>query len=756
MILVIVESPAKCKKIEEYLGPGYKCMASFGHLRELLSIPNIEDLKEFDKIKYTIIDDSIKKKQIALIKKEIQKSSEVILATDDDREGEAISWHICKLFGLKVATTKRIIFHEITKSAIQKAIQNPTIINMNIVHAQQTRQILDLLVGFQISPILWQIFKNNNLSAGRCQTPALKLIYDHAIILRENEMETETENKNKIYNVHGIFTNANITFVLNKKYSNEKTMREFLIASQDVNFQHIYHCSQPAKVVKQPPEPLTTSRLQQKASNELHYSPTETMQICQKLYEKGLITYMRTDATQYSQEFISNTHSYIASNYFSNSKTDYTSQYQCYTQLQHLDVQSPHEAIRCTQVSLSFLEEEKYSNIKERKMYKMIWQHTLESCMPSAIFYSITATIIAPNNTKYSYTAEIPDFLGWKTISASSLKTIEIESKNYEYLKSLKNSSVLSFKQIMCTESIEGTKPHYTEARLVQLLEEKNIGRPSTFASLIDKIQDRNYVKKKNITGTIIKCKDLFLEKDKNISEIIVERKFGNENNKLVIQPFGIMIVDFLYEHFNYLFNYEYTKEMEIVLDKICNGETNMYNVCNDCNELIHTCINDLNQTYGNSLQIKKQPINSEDKQDKLLGQYNNIDIYLKKGRYGLYLEWGENTKSLKPFKEFCRKNINTINLDDIIPYLQTDLTDSSDSTTEPKNIKNANCIREINNCISIKKGPKGDYLFYKNEKMKKPKFYDIKVFEIEIKENYKTCDIEVLKSWIKNKYNIF
>ena len=306
--LVIVESPAKCKKIEEYLGPGYKCIASFGHLRELTSLKNIDFANNFN-ANYTNIENPIKTKQISLLKKVIASADDVILATDDDREGEAIAWHICMMFNLNIEKTKRIVFHEITESAILNAIKNPRILNMNIVNAQQARQILDLLVGFKISPILWNnIVKNadNSLSAGRCQTPALRLIYD-------NQKEIDANPGIKKYNTTGFFTNNCIPFDLSKKYEDEDELINFLEGS--VDFKHVFTCSSPEKILKSPPEPFTTSRLQQVSSNEMHISPKETMKICQTLYEGGYITYMRTNSKTYSKDFVESVKKYIDKTY---------------------------------------------------------------------------------------------------------------------------------------------------------------------------------------------------------------------------------------------------------------------------------------------------------------------------------------------------------------------------------------------------------------------------------------------------------
>jgi DNA topoisomerase-1 len=392
--LIIVESPAKCKKIEEYLGPGYKCIATYGHLRELSSLKNINFENNFEPT-YTIIDNAIKKKQIENIKKEIKKADEVILSCDLDREGEAICWHISQLFNLDINKTKRITFNEITEAALQKAIKTPTRINMNIVHAQQARQILDLLVGFQVSPMLWKyISKNseNSLSAGRCQTPALRLVYD-------NQKEINEAKEKEKYNTIGFFTNKNIPFELTPqgKFETKDEVIEFLDGSAE--FDHIYTCTKPEIKIKKCPEPFTTSRLQQTASNELHFSPKETMKLCQSLYEAGYITYMRTDSKKYSKEFIDLTKDFIIRNYeekYVNENIDILINNG--SESNNL-IQEAHEAIRPTNISLKDLPSN--LDLKEKRMYKLIWENTLESCMASALFYSITANILAVNNLKF-------------------------------------------------------------------------------------------------------------------------------------------------------------------------------------------------------------------------------------------------------------------------------------------------------------------------------------------------------------------
>lgn len=784
--LVIVESPAKCKKIEQYLGPGYKCLASFGHLRELPSLKNIDIENNFNPT-YTVIDNALKKKQIELLRKEIKSAGEVILATDDDREGEAIAWHLCQLYKLDVNKTKRIIFHEITESALQSAVQHTKTINMDVVNAQQARQILDILVGFKVSPMLWKFIaspkgKEHSLSAGRCQTPALRLIYD-------NELEIKACEERKVYNVTGYFTNANIAFDLTPqgKYESEDEILDFLEVCADLNKGNnlIYTCSKPVKTYKKAPEPFTTSRIQQVASNELHYSPKETMRICQLLYEGGYITYMRTDSKTYSGEFLETVKDYITRAYAQGEKyisenietlaTGTSASKKATKKTDKPPPQEAHEAIRPTNISLYELPETIDS--KERRMYKLIWENTLESCMTSASFHSVTASISTIENMKFTYTSELIDFPGWKIVA----KKYSTENKEYNYLQQIKQNSPIPYKKICAKVTIKGSKLHYTEARLVQLLEEKGIGRPSTFSSLVDKIQERGYVKKEDVKGKEIVCKDFELENDE-IFEVESKREFGNEKGKLVIQPLGKIVMEFLEKHFNELFNYDYTSLMENSLDKIAKGETIWHELCDSCNKQIDNLVDGLkdetkieiklddNNTYmigkygpvikcveqvDGKEEIKFKPVkkdadvkkgsstveelvdtNKTVKSSYILGQHNGKDVILKKGKFGLYISWGENSKNLK---ELGNRPIENITLDEVRKYLE----------------EGSNLIREINASLSIRKGPKGDYLFYKTAKMKKPQFYDIKGFLNETKEDYKICDITILKSWIKDKHNI-
>ncbi|NDH07267.1 type IA DNA topoisomerase, partial [bacterium] len=502
-----------------------------------------------------------------------------------------------------MAKTKRITFNEITEASIQHAIRNPRTINMDIVYAQQARQILDILVGFKVSPMLWKFItgpkgKDKSLSAGRCQTPALRLIYD-------NEQDIKTAEEKKVYNVTGYFTNSNLPFDLTPqgKYETEDDITDFLSGTSE--FSHVYSCSAPTKVLKSQPEPFTTSRLQQVASNELHYAPKETMRICQLLYEGGYITYMRTDSKTYSGVFVDEVKTYITRTYADGAKyinsnidcmitgsvvSESKAKSKSKTKSTNPDKPPPqeaHEAIRPTHISLCELPETMDS--KERRMYKLIWENTLESCMAPASFYSITATISAFHDNRFVHTSELIDFPGWKIVA----KRYPVENKDYHYLRQIKPNAPIQYKKVCAKVTIKGSKQHYTEARLVHLLEEKGIGRPSTFSSLVDKIQERGYVKKEDIKGRELLCKDYELEGE-DIFEIENKREFGNEKGKLVIQPMGIIVMEFLEKHFNELFDYNYTCIMEDSLDKIAKGDAQWVDLCKSCNTQIDTLVDGL------------------------------------------------------------------------------------------------------------------------------------------------------------------
>ena len=778
--LVIVESPAKCKKIESYLGSDYKVIASFGHLRNISGIESIDINNNFN-TKYSIINEEIKLKQIEKLRNEIEKSHEVIIATDGDREGEAIGWHICELFGLSVVSTKRIIFYEITETAIKTSILNPKRLNLDLVYSQQARQILDLLVGFTVSPVLWNVVSkthNNSLSAGRCQTPALRIIYDNYIDIKKSQGKS-------VYNTFGYFTSLNLSFELNKKFNNENEIINFLDKCKTWNF--MYSVTEPKKTIKKSPEPLTTSLLQQLSFNELNMSPKETMKCAQQLYECGYITYMRTDSKKYSNIFIDIVTKYIINEYGEKYVNQNINNFIITNEesKKNILIQEAHEAIRPVNIHVSSLKQVTDLYEKSIKLYGLIFKRTLESCMSSAQYNYINAKINAPFDTEFIYKSEQPILLGWKIVE-NNKKEDDCDTEYYQFLKNLKENNNIKPKKIESTFVIIELKSHYSEAKLVQILEEKCIGRPSTFASLVDKIQERKYVKKENISGKEIECND-FVFTDNIISQIVSKREFGKEHNRLVIQPLGIIVIEFLLEHFDTFFDYGYTKEMEENLDKIANGKQIWYNLCNICYNDLMNIINkvshlnkfnvkiDENHTliigkYGpvikyvdpkdntkvsfietkknldieklkNMININLETVIEKFNNDTSIGKYKGQDLFIKQGKYGIYAQWGKDKKSLK--EKFGTSKIEDIKYIDVIRYLD------NDTILDPS--KPVNLVRELNKHWSIRNGKYGDYIFFKKPHMKKPEFYKLKDFT----GNYNTCDKNIVINWIKEKYSV-
>ena len=801
--LLIVESPAKCKKIESYLGSDYKCAASFGHIREFDGGLDAVDITNGFEPKFKI--SKAKMKYVLNLKKLIKNAKEVILATDDDREGEAIAWHLCEVFKLPVKTTKRIIFHEVTKDAIIKAVANPTIVDMDMVNAQQSRQILDILVGFMVSPILWKNISRNTkkgLSAGRCQTPALRIIY-------ENQKEIDENPGKKVYSTIGYFTEKNIEFKLNKQYETEDQIEEFL--ENSIGFEHQYSVSKSKIVIKKAPIPFTTSALQQKASNELSFSPKQTMKIAQTLYENGFITYMRTDSKTYSKEFIKKSKDFIKERYgkeFINpnidllssgkdariednnidnnkSKTTKVTKVTKATKKQKKikktnkpkngkkskkenTAQEAHEAIRPTKVHVEELPDSMDS--RSIRLYNLIRRNTLESCMSDAEYHSITASVTAPEKKVYKHITELIKFPGWKIVGG-----YEKSNLIFTFLQDFKEKNVY-YKKIYAKLTLKDLKTHYTEARLVQQLEKLGIGRPSTFSNIISKIQDRTYVKKDKIEGKTHTCIDYQLI-DENLDEIEISRTFGAEKNKLIIQPIGIIVIEFLIKHFDSLFIYDYTKNMEDSLDHVSKGIKQRKELCDECYQEITKLSKviepsnrelyrfDENHVYvvakygpvikcdidgtitwkkikkdislddikKNNLKLEQIVETDKTFSENSLGSYKKKEVTLKKGKFGLFINWNKKNYSVG----FLNKSESEIKLEDVIDILAG------------KKTSNPNILKVVTEDISIRKGKYGPYIFYKKDGMKKPRFLKIKKLE------WKSLATAAILTWVKNEYNI-
>lgn len=761
--LIIVESPSKCSKIEHFLGEKYKCIASKGHIRTIEGLKSIDKKNNF-RPSFSIL--SEKKEHIDQMKKIIEQFSKdkIIIATDDDREGEAIGWHICDMFDLPIETTSRIIFHEITQSAVIKAIENPTYLNMNIVYAQNTRQVLDILVGFNISPVLWKYMfhdKDNSLSAGRCQTPALRLVYDNEIEKKENVLELS-------YKTIASFFSKNLPFELCKNFEQREQVLDFL--KKSMKFQHILSIGSPKQKKTSPPKPFNTSNLLQTASNILHLSPKETMSYCQILYQNGHITYMRTENTKYSNSFLNDAGIWIQTKWDKKYIGDLS-------KIENLDKNNPHEAIRVTHIDTMEITEE---NSKIVSLYKLIWRNTIESCMSEALYNVYEINISAPDNLYYTYTIEIPVFIGWKKVT-EKLNTTEEQgfaSGILLFLQSVSKSAI-QYNRIECSLTFHNKHSHYTEASLVKKLEDCGIGRPSTFALLVETIQTRGYVKKMNIDGEKIQCTEFKLEENQ-IQEFSKEKIVGNEKNKLVIQPVGNLIIEFLIKYFETLFSYDYTKQMEEKLDLITQG-TIQNELCKDCNLIIKKMIQSMGniskesyvidenhtfmfgkygpiivykssdgtieyKTVNTNLTLDLEKLKSgEYKLEELLqlpnvsiGEWNGEPVFIKNGKYGNYVECGDIKTSIK----HINKPIGQITFKDIEPILQ-------EKTGQEKTEQSV--LRFLNEDFSIRKGKFGAYVFYKTKSMQKPQFLNIKKF----KEGYLNCKEETLIEWLCDTYKL-
>ena len=771
--LLIVESPAKCSTIIKHLGPGYRCIATMGHVRHIDGLDSI-DIKNNYKINFTVMES--KKTQIKKIQSEIKLSAKVVVATDDDREGESIAWHICELFHLPIDKTERIVFHEITKDALEYAVKHPRRVNMNIVHSAHARQILDLLIGYKISPLLWKhiSYDGSALSAGRCQTPALRIVYENElerlerIKLNENTENTEnTEGKEckenaHSYSVTGFFTKFNLPFSLVASFEtrNINAVEDFLKAAIYENTRFIFKrvSQKPSSAhVTKAPEPFTTSRLQQVASNEFAFSPSETMEICQTLYERGHITYIRTTGKSYSAEFIQhNAIPFIREKWGQEyAKSEFVG---CIDG----DTVAAHEAIRPTDIMRFALAGDHHA--REQKMYKLIWRNTVESCMSDYTFSSLetaveTNILIPEKNCGHSggsfytflYTCNKPIFYGWKAVQGFTLEQHGV----MEYLLHMRNLSEISCNRIETkVVLLSSLLSHYTEARLIQSLEEKEIGRPSTYSTIIEKIKERDYVKKQNVQGESIECIEHVVSiPEKKISQNVVKRDFGNEKNKLIITSLGKSVCSFLISQFPRLFSYEYTKQMEDELDNIASSTTGsldiLKRVCDECCREIRENIHKYNsenkektgkiiiKNHNDGVIVDKDKDSSvSSSNERIVGTYGGFDIVLKNGRFGKYVVWGKDGIHRKSIEKthLQNKDSSSISLDEVIRFIENDLADHySATTTGGGEGGGEGIVRFINDDISIRSGKYGNYIFYKTMQMKKPKFISLKNFNKDI-----------------------
>ena len=556
--LVIVESPAKAKTIEKFLGDEYKVLSSYGHIRDLKKKEFSIDVANGYQPTYEIPED--KKKLVKELKSEAKKADMVWLASDEDREGEAISWHLFEVLGLDPVKTKRIVFHEITKPAILKAIENPRDIDVNLVNAQQARRVLDRIVGFELSPILWRKVKPA-LSAGRVQSVAVRLIV-------EREREVNAFVSESWYKVTAVFEvpgengeKSEVRAELGSRFKTKEEARAFLEVCKDAKFKITDVVTKPSK--KSPAPPFTTSTLQQEAARKLGFSVSQTMVVAQRLYESGQITYMRTDSVNLSDLALATSRQAITD--LMGEKYVKTRQFATKSK----GAQEAHEAIRPTYMSNETI----HGTAQEQKLYDLIWKRTIASQMADAELEKTTAIIsISNSNEVFVATGEVITFDGFLRVYKESYDDENEQEDESRLLPPLSIGQALEKATVSATQRFTMCPLRYTEASLVRKLEELGIGRPSTYAPTISTVQQRGYVEKGNKEG-VKRSFDIMTLKEGKIAESTKTEMTGNEKAKLLPTDVGIVVNDFLMEYFPGIMDYNFTASVEKEFDEVADGE---------------------------------------------------------------------------------------------------------------------------------------------------------------------------------------
>lgn len=652
--LVIVESPAKAKTIQKYLGKDFDVKSSFGHIRDLPKKGMGIDLETFTP-DYEVSAD--KKKLVTELKAAVKKADIVWLASDEDREGEAIAWHLAQELKLKEENTRRIVFHEITKTAILKAIDNPRAIDQNLVNAQQARRILDRIVGFEMSPVLWKKVKAG-LSAGRVQSVAVRLVV-------ERELEIRNFKSKSAFKLEGVFLNnaqQEITAKLKKDFVKEAEAEDFLNQCKNTDFKVLNVETKPGS--RSASAPFTTSTLQQEASNRLGYGVTATMRVAQRLYEEGFITYMRTDSVNLSQEAINGAKAQIIAEYgdeYSNPR-NYTTK--------SATAQEAHEAIRPTDFSMKTI-----GDVQLNKLYQLIYKRTLASQMTNA---KIEKTVIEIGDAKlpqhFEAQGEVIIFEGFLKAYGIVKAEDDDEENNEKLLPKVAVGENLDYQKIEATEKFTRPSARYTEAGLVKKLEELGIGRPSTYAPTIQTIQNREYVDKRELIPQEREIMKMTLGKTDLKKEVLTE-KFGGDKNKFVPTDIGEVVNDFLTQNFAEILDYGFTAKVEQDFDHIASGEEKWKDVLQGFYKDFHPRIEDVEENADRA--------NGE----RILGvdPKSGKNVLTRIGRFGPMVQIGEQDDEEKPIfaSLMSTQNIATITLEEALELfkLPFDLNNFEDQT---------------------------------------------------------------------------
>lgn len=642
--LLIVESPAKAKTIEKILGDDFEVKSCYGHIRDLEKNEMGIDIEHNFEPRYIIPED--KEKVVKELKSVAKKANEVWLASDEDREGESISWHLAEVLGLDPKTTKRIVFHEITKPAIQKAVANPRTIKMSLVNAQQARRVLDRIVGFELSPVLWRkIGMRNSLSAGRVQSVAVRLIV-------EKEREINQHKAESSFAIKAIFTakdnnGRDVSFnAEGKKFKTHEDAEAFLNNCINATYKVSDIQVKPAR--KTPSAPFTTSTLQQEASRKLGYGVSKTMLLAQRLYENGYITYMRTDSVNLSDTAQEDIAKAINNTY--GEKYLYHRKYKNKNEA----AQEAHEAIRPT-----YMENQTIDDSDAKRLYELIWKRTIASQMADAELEKTTAKInISTNNEELTATGEVIKFDGFLKVYMESTDEEEDQENEEGRLPNLTIGQSLGFIEMIATEKFSRPSARYTEASLVKKLEELGIGRPSTYAPTISTIIKRNYVEKRDKEGL---KRDIRLLKLKNnsIEKLVEHETYGSEKSKLFPTDLGSVVTDFLNKYFNNVMDYGFTASIEEEFDKIATGEKVWNKMVKEFYDPFHK---EVNQTIETAERATGE---------RHLGQHpeNNKPVIARMGRYGPMVQIGSSEDEEKPkfAKLKANQSIETITLEEAL-----------------------------------------------------------------------------------------
>ncbi|HLN20249.1 MAG TPA: type I DNA topoisomerase [Bacteroidales bacterium] len=638
--LVIVESPAKAKTIEKFLGKDFRVVSSFGHIRDLAKKNLGIDIEKNFTPNYEIPKD--KAKVVSELRKAAKDSKNIWIASDEDREGEAIAWHLASVLNLDLATTKRIVFHEITKEAITNAIQNPRQVDMNLVNSQQARRILDRLVGFEISPVLWKKVQPS-LSAGRVQSVAVRLLV-------EREREIIAFKPESAFRVTANFFQRDLSGIIKaeaaKRFADEDEARKFLETCSGSSFTIANVSVKPG--TRSPAPPFTTSTLQQEAYRKLGFSVAQTMAVAQKLYEAGKITYMRTDSTNLSKLALSKSREAIIEGY--GEQYARTRQYQTKSK----GAQEAHEAIRP-----AYPDQQTVSGAQnEKKLYELIWKRTIASQMADAQIERTTITINTGNSpVTFQATGEVIKFDGFLRVYAESTD-VENAEESKDIIPPVKKGMELDYENITATQKFTSPPPRYTEASLVKKLEELGIGRPSTYAPTISTIQNRGYVLREDRPGEKRDLRILTLQKGK-ISATTKTEMAGREKSKLFPQDIGMIVNDFLVENFPEIVDFNFTAEIEQQFDEIAGGKMQWTG-------MLEKFYNPFHNTVTSTLEKKERKTGV-----RVLGNHPDTGepVSVRMGRFGPVAQIGTTENEGKPRFASLPKNLllETITMDEAL-----------------------------------------------------------------------------------------